>query len=248
MVDLLTLDTLRLARAVNERSAALDLTPTAQVRMALVLLDGLRALAGSDDDKTLRLLWATAPILAARIDLGARRNSDADARIREALEWTPADGAEALFAGEAVDQAIAGRQAELLVVLRDAIDLVPKSILDKDTFVAANFEWLIAARSGGYDVERFYQHWRRVAPHLPPLSSDTAHHLERREVGKGTEAWASFPALTLKAALALMGPEASNHAMHDLLWEAAVFAPKLVSHDLVLAAALFAVSNLQVGT
>lgn len=242
MVDLLSLDAHRTARAINERSARLALSPTAQAHLSLTLIDGVRYVDHAEEDEALRVLWATAPVLAARVDLGPHPGPGADARLREALEWTPADGAAAIFAGEPVDQTIAGRPAELLVMLRDAIDLVPKSIVDKDTLVAANFEWLIAARSGTFDVEHFYQQWAGTKLRLPPLSTDMALHLERRKAAKGTEAWASFPLLTLEAALSLTAPGIKDRNAHDLLWEAAEFAPKLVSRDLVLAAALLAVS------
>jgi hypothetical protein len=182
------------------------------------------------------MLWATSPVLAAQIDLGADPSPDASSRIKEALEWTPEDGASGLFAGEPVDQAVAGRPLELLTILRDAIDLVPKSILDSDTLVAANFEWLIAAKQGSNVVEQLFHRWTHARFEPDGLSREMERHLAARQAPRGTEAWASFPKLTLAAALSFTGSRSGN--ARDFLLQAAEIAPKLVTRDLVLAVVL----------
>lgn len=242
LLRLLALDRNRLARAVNAASARLAMSASAQARLAIELLDRVADLEEPDlDDDAIRMLWATSPVLAARIDLGPEPSPDASSRIEEALAWAPEHGTGALFTGDPVDQTIAGRPLEMLTMIRDAIDLVPKSILDADTLVAANFEWLIAARQGSNVVEQSCNRWSHVPFTIGELSSEMERHLARRQAPRGTEGWASFPKVTLLAALALIGT--SDHNARDFLLQAADFAPKLVARDLVLAIVLHEMSG-----
>jgi hypothetical protein len=117
------------------------------------------------------------------------------------------------------------------------IDLVPRAVLDVDTLVAANFEWLIAAKGGECNIEEFFWRWRRRIEHPPVVTDAMRRHLAKREPPPGTVEWAAFPVMTLSAALGLVA-NAECHTAYDLLWEATVFAPKLVVRDLVLATAL----------
>lgn len=240
---LLSSERSRLVRAVNDVSARLSLSPTARVRLAIELLDRLdEAEVATDlDDESMRMLWATAPVLAARLDLCASTDPQATSRVEEALEWTPNDGTDCLFAGEPVDQLLAGRPPELLATLRDAIDLMPKSILDRDTLVAANFEWLIAAKQEENEVKQIFRHWRfdQLLPENP--TPEMERHLAQRQAPRGTETWASFPKHTLAAALSLI--KTANRDARDFLWRAAEVAPKLVARDLVLAVVLNAISE-----
>lgn len=236
--SLLVASTNSLVRAVNTAAAGGLLDARAACRLGLLLMRDLRADASDAiDDEELRPLWSTAPVLAARLDLIADANPERESRLREALNWAPSQGTSALLTGEPVDQHFAGLPPERLVALRSEIDLVPKAVLDIDTLVAANFEWLIAASSGECNIESFVAEWaRRLRP--PVVVTETMRcHLAKREPPAGTVTWAGFPALTLSAALVLVS-NPGYHDANDLLWEASVFAPRLVVRDLVLATAL----------
>lgn len=244
LVGLLTLEVDRLARSVNEASARLALSPTAQARLALELIDRVAEEAVVTDDDAMRVLWATSPVLAARIDLASDLTNLASSRIRESLGWTPDDGAVALFAGEPIDQLFIGMPVDSLEGIRRAIDLVPKSILDQESLVAANFEWLMAAKTAATNmVVPFLHRWSRISLRHGVCSEAMAHHLAQREAPKGTEPWAGFPSLTLFAALSLVDRAVNDANARDLLWDAAEFAPAIVTRDLVLAFALHSLAR-----
>lgn len=229
-------------RAVNEFLLRRTIGATAVARLSLLLVDELQPLvAGAVADSDLALLWTTAPVLAARLDLVADTDGGRRNRLDEALGWSPADGPDQLFTCDPVSNHFIGKSADQLRTMRTMTDLMPKAVLDKDMLVAANFEWLIACAAGECSAEEFYATWhrRRLAP-VQQSDAMTA-HLSRREAERGTVPWVGFPALTLSAALAVTEPGHGSRPSHDLLWAAAEFAPQLVSRDLVLATALHAV-------
>lgn len=227
-----------LVRAVNTVAASGLLDVRTACRLGLLLLGDVDVGAnGAVGDDELRPLWSTAPVLAARFDVVADGDLERESRLFEALNWAPSEGTDALLTGEPVDQLFAGRPAEALIALRSMIDLVPRAVLDVDTLVAANFEWLIAAKGGECNIEEFFWRWRRRIEPPPVVTDAMRRHLAKREPPPGTVEWAAFPVLTLSAALGLVAnPEC--HTAYDLLWEATLFAPKLVVRDLVLATAL----------
>ena len=243
-ISLLCADASALARGINLVTAQGLIDVPRRIRLGLTLAAHVRpAPAGAVADDDLRLLWTTAPIVAAGLDLVPGPEPEQASRLLEALNWSPDQEATALFTGEPVGQVIAGRPADLLRTLRSAIGLVPKAVLDVDTLVAANFEWLIAARSGAFDVEEFYASWRYRKPPLPTLSDAMIAHLAKRKAPSGTVEWASFPQLTLRAALTFTNPGQHGDPLAcRLLWAAAEFAPRLVQRDLVLATALHAIA------
>jgi hypothetical protein len=239
---LLCADPQAFASAVTGAAADGRLGPREALLLALLLGERLHKVSVLPiDDDSARMLWSTAPALAALLDLANHPDDLRDARLRAALGWIPADGVEQLFTGAPVDQALAGRSAELLELLRSNIDLVPQAVLDADTLVIANFEWLIAARSERFDVRRFWGAWSRQVT-TTDLTAGMTDHLDRRTAPAGTEAWASFPRLTLAAAIRLAQTGGEEEWAADLLREAADHAPKLVERDIVLAQALHVIA------
>src|SRR5206468_2020989 len=98
----------------------------------------------------------------------------------------------------AVDQLFVGMPAEQLEAIRQSIDLLPQRLLDLDSIVAANFEWLLSQKARPGRVERWWSEHKQsvVAPTGPALAT----HVSARRPKRGVADWAGLPAATLSYA------------------------------------------------
>ena len=191
------------------------------------------------EEAAIRGLWEVAPAMAAALDLSSKPDEAAAARAREFLGWDPSDGAEMISTGAPVTQLFVGMSEEQLRAVQRSSELVPGRLLELDAWVVANFEWLLAHKAKTGDPEAW---WREAAPLVSRLSTAQAAtvdaHLAAREPPPGTEPWAAFPQATLAAAMHVVTESPAVAEARRALAEAVAFAPRLVTHDIVLARAL----------
>ena len=162
-------------------------------------------------ENLMRALWEVAPALAVAVDRSAVASAEwsqtlstPEDRAREFLGWTFTEGLAMIEAGEGIGQVWIGMPAEQLSAIQRSIDLVPKQILSRDAMVAANFEWLMAAKTRpNLKIERWWSEHRYSAS--PATSTpEIARHLTARVPPNGTAAWAGVPTATLGAAITLV--------------------------------------------
>ena len=191
------------------------------------------------EEAAIRGLWEVAPAMAAALDLSPKPDEAGAARAREFLGWDPTDGAEMINTGEPVTQLFVGMSEEQLRAVQRSSELVPGRLLELDAWVLANFEWLLAHKAKTGDPEAW---WREASPLINRLGTDQAAtlaaHLAAREPPPGTEPWASLPRATLAAAMHIVVETSAVPEARRALAEAVAFAPRLVTHDMVLARAL----------
>lgn len=236
--SLLTADKTCFAKTITSAVTDGRCTPTEATRVALELIDrldppDLRTSISSE----MRGLWQTCPLAAIRLDLTPTLSGEQAARLDEFLGWAP-DADEPIPTGEPVNQMFAAMPPETLRAIQTQIDLVPRRILDIDSLVAANFEWLLAASSEVADVQRWWHFARRTAGHLRRPAPNLRAHLESREPPQGTVPWAAVPQATLALATLAIADENIRPEAVSVLAEAHTWAPRLVGRDLVLACLL----------
>lgn len=222
-----------------------DISQRTALRLAILLAGRTKTPAAQPDD-AMRSLWEACPPLAAEIDccwpdLGARE------RLAQFPGWSP----EVVLTSERpVDQAIVGRTADELESLRRQMYLLPKQILDIDTFAEANFAWLLQAHAAHEPIARWWHsfgHFSRIAERLD--IQDAAVPFVKARIssvpvvapwaGAGQQApWASLPAATLGAAIQVVRNGDDRAVAERALDRATAFAPQLVARDLVLARVL----------
>ena len=119
----------------------------------------------------------------------------------------------------------------------------PPVLLDLAELQSATFEWLLveAVPEGDeHSPHAWYYRWRRLL--RDPLPPDIGHALERhlgaRLPPAGSFEWGALPAVSLMAAAHLTTGTQYAWLSVSALDEALTFAPRLVRHDLVLAAVL----------
>ncbi len=236
--SLLTADETCFAKTITSAVTDGRCTPTEATRVALELVDRIEppelrtSITGE-----MRGLWQTCPLAAIRFDLTASLSGEQQARLDEFLGWAP-DADDPIPTGEPVNQMFAAMPAETLRAIQAQIDLVPRRLLDIDSLVAANFEWLLAASSDGVDVQRWWHIARQSARHLRTPGPNLSAHLESREPPQGTVSWAGVPKASLALATLAIADEDSRAEAISLLAEAHSWAPRLVGRDLVLACLL----------
>ena len=172
-----------------------------------------------------------------RFDLSEPLSGEQAARCDEFLGWAP-DADIPIPTGEPVPQMFAAMDADILRGIQASIELVPRRILDIDSLVAANFEWLLAEKRGEVDVARWWREADHTARGLQSPGPNLAAHLVKREPPKGTVAWAGVPRATLALAAIAVADEPQRPEAVRGLADAFTWAPKLVGRDLVLACLL----------
>jgi hypothetical protein len=196
-------------------------------------------LAEAIEEKGLmRLLWQSAPVLAAAMELEEGASSQQDARCDEFLGWAPDLAWDEIPTGGPVNQALVGIDAAQLEEIQRWMELVPQKILSFDALAAANFEWLLAEKRGSGKPGQCWSQSSWLIERLGRSSDLIERHLEAREPSKGSVDWAALPVATLAAAIHAVRPTEHRAAAAHTLRRVAAFAPRLVIRDLVLALAL----------
>lgn len=195
-------------------------------------------LGGDEIDSPLAALWEVGPCLAAGLDIAQHTDEARAARLRRYLGWDPTSGPAAINPGRPVEQVFVGMTAETLEAIALSIRLIPDRVLDLDSLVQANFEWLLADKHDKAP-RRWWQQWEHLLRATPEAFGQLAEvHLRARRPPAGTEAWAGLPGVTLASALHLLSDTRYRVEATRALLAAAQFAPLLVSRDLVLARVL----------
>ena len=202
--------------------------------LAVVLASRLRAAAGDVDDARLRALWEVAAPLAAGLDVRPDPNGSHLARAREFV-WDPGDNEDCNPPlGDPPDQRWIGIPAEQLASIRQEVELMPRRVLSLDSWLAANFDWLEAAKVRGADVEHWWDRHASLIDALGAVPTAARTHLDARRPPAGTAAWAAVPQATLACVLHLLTDSPHATRAGRALVEAVAFAPRLVARDLVL--------------
>jgi len=185
-------------------------------------------------DGSLRALWQVAPSLAAAQELRGQTGPERASRLAEFTGWDENSGSDPSSGGP-VTQLYIGIPPEQMATLQRSMDLVPGPVLSPDELVAAHFEWLLAEKARPGLAERWWRTHRRSVRDAQESTDSSRSHLVSRQPPGGTVEWAALPQLVLQAAIAIVANSPSSDAAVRALWEAAAFAPRLVTHDLVLA-------------
>ncbi|MDQ4107667.1 MAG: hypothetical protein M3138_02525 [Actinomycetota bacterium] len=239
VAPLLCADPSCLAVAATSAAESGLLGSTDLLLLTLALGSGLApAPEGAIQEATIRGLWEVAPAMAAALDLSSKPDEAAAARAREFLGWDPSDGAETISTGAPVTQHFVGMGDDQLRAIQRSSELVPGRLLELDAWVLANFEWLLAHKAKTGDPEAWWREAARLVDHLTAPAAILVAHLDAREPPPGTEPWAALPQATLAAAMHIFFDSSAVPEARRALAEAVAFAPRLVTHDLVLARAL----------
>ena len=211
-------------------------TPPDRLRLMLQIIHRVKpASIGELDEEALRHLWAVAPPIAAKLDFVSNPHPERVERYQEFLEWAPDDGVDAIAPGAALKNVEVNLPAEHLRDLRKRMDLLPSTLLDKDSLAAAQFEWLIDAHENDIDVTKIMEQ-QRIDPNNVVLTGQRIRrHFEARKPEQGTLPIASFPHELLRSAVSFCQETGLQSPGRALVNAAAAFAPRLVQHDLVLA-------------
>lgn len=234
VASLLTADTNAFADACVGAVEAGQCTDEELVVLAVVLARRLRAGAQEVDDAMLRSLWEVAPPLAAGLDVGPDPNESQLSRGREFV-WDPGDDEDLRPPlGDPPNQRWIGIPAEQLASIRQEVELVPRRVLSIDSWLAANFEWLEAAKASGSGVEHWWEVNSSLVREVGPLPAAAQAHLDARQPPTGTVSWAAIPRATFACVLHVITDSAHATRAGRALVEAMAFAPRLVARDLVL--------------
>ena len=226
-----------LVDVVAEDAFADDVVLRAQLALVVQLDD----VCVSEDD-VLRRAWRSLPILAATVD----RGDDADARSRRERY---------LFAGPQtpispgagrVDQRMAGCAVTELRQMRRMLALVPDAALDNASVQLACFEWLAVEIDDEREPQAptpsaWLDRFGHLVEQLPADLPDAIRaHIDGRARAQGTIWWADFTQAVLAAGLHLVLPDGNRGGAAMALNNAVSFAPRLVTHDVLLATTLAA--------
>lgn len=238
IASLLLADATCFATTITEAVVDASCSTDEVTRMVLAILHRLEP----PDSRTsisaaMRGLWETCPAVAIRFDLTDHLGGEQAARCEEFMGWAP-DSDDSVPVGAPVGQQFVAIGADTLEHIAASIDLLPRRILDIDSLVTANFEWLLAEKRGEADVRNWWLRADRLASRLVDPGPSLAEHLAHRVPPRGTMDWAAVP----HATLALSTLVVTDHERRDdaviLLLEAFEWAPRLVSRDIVLASLL----------
>lgn len=212
-------------------------------RLSLRLLENLDPTCEELDPYEMGALWRASPPVAAVLDVPWASYEGAQERCETFLGWQK-DEAPPSDKGGQVRQLEMTLPARVLEDLRRELGLQPAGLLDPAELQSATFEWLLVeaqSREGDEHSPRaWYYRWRRLL--RDPLPPDIGHALERhlgaRLPPAGSFEWGALPAVSLMAAAHLTTSTQYAWLSVSALDEALTFAPRLVRHDLVLAAVL----------
>jgi len=237
--DLLFADPACLARRIVEDVSEARHDSAAVLKFCIETVHRAHPVPAAEvDDAVMRGLWLSAPVLAAGLDIDRDPPAERAARCDEFLGWSPDDDPEAIPLGEPATQAMMGAEAAQLEQIQRSIELVPQQLLRLDALVAANFEWLLADKTGRAKPARWWSRTRWLVGRLDQLPDVVARHLEARRPGSRCVEWAAFPEVTLATAIHVVTGSGDHAAATRALLEAAEFASSIVIRDLVLAVAL----------
>jgi len=238
IASLLLADATCFATTVTEAVVEASCSSDDVTRLVLAILHRLEPPASrSSIGAAMRGLWETCPAAAIRFDLTDSLSGEQAARCEEFLGWAP-DADDSVPVGAPVDQQFAAIGADTLEHIAASIDLLPRRLLDIDSLVTANFEWLLAEKRGKVDVRNWWLRADRLASRLSNPGPLLAEHLAHRVPPKGTMDWAAVPFATLALSTLVVTDHEHRHDAVLLLREAFAWAPKLVTRDIVLASLL----------
>lgn len=213
------------------------------LRAQLALVAQLDDVCVSDDD-ILRRAWRSLPILAATVD----RLNDADARSRRERYLFAGPQAPISPGGGRVDQREAGRAVTELHQLRRMLALVPSAALDSASVQLACFEWLAVEIDDEREPQAptpsaWFDRFGHLVEQLPAELPDAVRaHIDGRARAEGTIWWADFTQAVLAAGLHLVMADGNRGGAAMALSNAVSFAPRLVTHDVLLATTLLRAS------
>jgi hypothetical protein len=126
-------------------------------------------------------------------------------------------------------------------------------LLDSAELVEATFEWLRnLARADNVETsgpvvwfERWRPHFHELTPGDldPPVEASVSEQLDARRPLPGAFPWGAIPEVVLLAAVHHIARTRYRFVAGKALDEALGFAPRLVTHDLVLANAIMNLNN-----
>jgi hypothetical protein len=241
--DLLFFNPSCLARALVADVSASEHKPLTLLLFSIETVHRARPLSqpqaeAIEENSLMRLLWQSAPVLAAAMELDEGASAQQDARCDEFLGWAPDLARDDIPTGGAVNQALVGIDAAQLEEIQRWMELVPQNILSFDALAAANFEWLLAEKRGSEEPGRWWSQSSWLIERLGRSSNLIERHLKARTPSRGCVDWAALPVATLAAAIHVVRPTEHRAAAARALRRVAAFAPRLVTRDLVLALAL----------
>lgn len=215
----------------------------AMARMSVRLLEVLDPTSEELDPGGMSALWRASPPVAACLDVPWAGYEGAQARCETFLGWVKDDGPPPAAGGQ-VSQLEMTLPAQVLQDLRRELGLQPAGLLDPAELQSATFEWLLAqAQSDDGDdgsPRDWYYRWRRLlrSPVPANIRDSLATYLAARLPAAGSFEWGALPAVTLMAAAHLTTRMRFASLGVSALDEALQFAPRLVTHDLVLSIVL----------
>jgi hypothetical protein len=234
--ELLTMRPPSMVAGLVDRLGDKRTTPSDRLRLVLQIIHQIEPAAiGEVDEEALRLLWVAAPPLAARLDFVSKPRREQVERYQEFLGWVPDDGFDAIATRAALRNIEVNRPAELLREWRKRMELLRSTLLDKDTFAAAQFEWLIAEHENQWGVPSIMDQHRVEPDYVVSTDRVICRHIESRMPEPGTLPIARFPYELLRSAVSFCQETERRSPGYALVNAAVAFAPRLVEHDLVLA-------------
>lgn len=213
------------------------------VRISLRMIPLLDPVGDPVDDADMAALWRSVPIVAAAIDLPrVLADPTATDRCRSILGWYPGAAAPERD-GAQVNQLLLAMERDQLREIRQTVGILPQRLLDPETLQCASFDWLIANdKTQDSDLRDWYFSYRHLLREAPTSDPDVIEglkwYLASRMHPKGTEEWASIPAVTLFAAAHAVWDSTHADAARAALELVLPWASGLVVHDVLLAMVL----------
>ena len=233
-----------LASAMVDCAETGRLGPEAALALSVELAGHLRRReAAAVPSSTSRALWGVSPVVATALELADPTDPERAARIDEFTGWNPLE-CTVPPTGEPVSQLYLGMPVDQMAEFRRHLDLIPGRVLGLDELVAAQLEWLVAEKQAPGTARQWWYDNRRLARTAIDFSDLAERHLLARRPPPGTEDWAAVPHLTLFASLVVVLDLDIAPAAARVLQDAARFAPRLVTRDLVLAQVITAMTSL----
>jgi len=238
VASIVSLSPAALATAIVDAAESGEASTQDLLGLAIALAERRRlgfpfeAFAGAES--SLRSLWEISPAMASLLDLEQLLAGGGGERAREFLGWDPEAEDTEIFVGEPVDQKWIGMRADDLRHIQRMVEVLPKRLLSSDALLPANWEWLLAHKDSPALVEGW---WREARTLADPIESNSLveTHFAARQPPTGTQLIARIPQATLGAALHVVRDSPRSAEAARCLMDAAAFAPRLVTRDLVLA-------------
>ena len=241
-----------LCAGLVDASEAGRLDEATVARVSLWLLEQLEPMNDELDPATIAALWRASPPIAAALDVPWAAYGAAGERCQTFLAWTLDSGAPPAFGAQVSQFFLTRTEPELAEIRRSILFTVP-GLLDSAELVEATFEWLRnLVRADNVETsgpvvwfERWRAHFHELTPGDldPPVESGVSDQLDARRPIPGAFPWGAIPEVVLLAAVHYIARTRYRFVAGKALDEALGFAPRLVTHDLVLAIAIMNLNN-----